>query len=87
MPGISWTTEEQGQWFDDRKGSFSLAQKASKVGEYLTEAQSDFFERWPEVEALFGEGTAVSDLNEEQMQRYTQALKRRKAVRMQCFFL
>lgn len=85
MPGVPWTTEEQGKWFDDRKGSFSMAQKASKVEEYLTEAQSDFFERWPEVEVLFGEGAVVSNLSDEQMEQYAQALKRRKAMRMSFF--
>ena len=85
MPGIPWTTEEQGKWFDDRKGSFALAQKASKVKEYLTEAQSEFFERWPEVEAMFGVGAVVSSLNKEQMEQYTQALKRRKSMRTLSF--
>lgn len=81
MLAVSWTTTEQGTWFEERKGSFSTAQKACKVDQYLTEAQSDWFERWPEVEILFGEGTAVSDLDEEQTMQYSQALKRRKAMR------
>ena len=80
MVAKTWATTEQTEWFESRKGTFREAQKVGKVDQYVTEACSEFFEKWPEVEKLFGPAATVSTLNEEQRVQYTKALRVRKHV-------
>ncbi|TFY55898.1 hypothetical protein EVJ58_g7965, partial [Rhodofomes roseus] len=53
-------------------------QKAGKVNEFFTEAESEFFAEWPEISRLFGPEATVEGLSEEEMSEYGAALRRRK---------
>ncbi|KAH9831678.1 uncharacterized protein C8Q71DRAFT_861684 [Rhodofomes roseus] len=77
MPN-TWTTEEQNEWFADKREAFLAAQKAGKVSAFFTETEGQFFERWPELTRLFGPDVALSTLTAEQEVAYRDALVARK---------
>ncbi|TFY56549.1 hypothetical protein EVJ58_g7573 [Rhodofomes roseus] len=77
MPN-TWSTEEQNEWFADKREAFLAAQKAGKVSAFFTEAEGQFFERWPELTRLFGSNVALSTLTPEQEDAYRDALVARK---------
>ncbi|KAH9911487.1 uncharacterized protein B0H18DRAFT_1128635 [Fomitopsis serialis] len=78
MPPKSWATPEQLQFFKERIQGFLAAQKANKVSQFMTETESEFFEKWPELTKMYGPDVALDDLTEEQMTKYGAALQKRK---------
>ncbi|KAK0228036.1 hypothetical protein IW262DRAFT_1455232 [Armillaria fumosa] len=42
-----WVTEEQEQWFCDRRAAYNLAQLESHIGTYVKSAITDFLAEWP----------------------------------------
>ncbi|KAH9836219.1 uncharacterized protein C8Q71DRAFT_724057 [Rhodofomes roseus] len=78
MPAKPWVTPEQHEWFQTKKEAFLGAQKIAKVTAFLTEAEAQFWEQWPELPGLFGPEITVQDLSDEQLETYRNALQKRK---------
>ncbi|KAH9832028.1 uncharacterized protein C8Q71DRAFT_714621 [Rhodofomes roseus] len=78
MVSKPWASPEQLEWFSTKRSAFLAAQKAGKVNEFFTEAESEFFAEWPEISRLFGPDATVEGLSEEELNEYGAALRRRK---------
>ena len=75
-----WTTEEQREWFEAKLPAFIGAQTAGNPSAFITEAENEWFEKWPELPLLFGPTAILEDPTEAQTQEYGAALAARKQV-------
>ncbi len=75
----SWTTDEQWRWLQKTRPPYLAAQKARKLGKYLTTMQREYLLEWSECLQLFGHRD-VDRLTEEQRDQLREAERKKKKV-------
>ncbi|KAG2746299.1 hypothetical protein P692DRAFT_20876405 [Suillus brevipes Sb2] len=90
MPGALWMSREQSAWLSEKMDGFRLSQLQGNVSTYLSDANTQWFAKWPEAAVHFKDETGIA-LTEEQLSKEQHVdlgrhLKQRKAQLRSYFY-
>lgn len=84
MPSKPWMNPDQLAWFTEHRPEFLDAQKMRNkevaLDKFFVSIENEWFDKWPELEVLFGPGVVKEDLTGEQVTILGNAVKARQKV-------